>query len=467
MTITTTMTTTTNQCTNAALTQQNKPVENNVSADTDVVVLDIFSASKKNTNNNQCINDDAMKQPNNSVSVGINSDDNRRTTVDSTMLHDKLEQEDLTFVFDKIKHKLNKIHRRDNTVSVWSEERCSKALAGYIAFHKQDATIRVVDDYDVKDVWMTHMLFTREYAGFCDRIFGTFIHCNLQYPQLFGTQIVDHLKNTTTVLMDNNNDMDINMDNNMDDDDNEAESRQDRRRLTSQERVASLNMDALFVRMKHQFPKWSLEKHENVMNEYKRYLILILKHGNVAPSSDVDEVWHVHIWTSNKYASDCLTVLRRKFIHHAPEKKPGPKSRSAKSFQNTLVKYKAVFGETAPIEIWGGKTDRKTDRARCDLLPDHLASCQRSCDPEKLQFILTDADCGWSCDTSAGCDPWTPSCAECCGTLHKQATSTLVDCYEGCTPCFPGKEGNDWNKANDEEGCNHRCAVDCNDVERG
>ena len=119
MTITTTMTTTTNQCMNAALKQQSKPVENNVSADTDVVVLDIFSASKKNTTNNQCINDDAMKQSNNSVSVGINSDDNRRTTVDSTMLHDKLEQEDLTFVFDKIKHKLNKIHRRDNTVSVW------------------------------------------------------------------------------------------------------------------------------------------------------------------------------------------------------------------------------------------------------------------------------------------------------------------------------------------------------------
>ena len=72
--------------------------------------------------------------------------------IDKDTLQNKLEQEDLTFVFDKIKHKLNKIHRRDNTVSVWSEERCSKALAGYIAFHEQDATIRVVDDYDVKDV---------------------------------------------------------------------------------------------------------------------------------------------------------------------------------------------------------------------------------------------------------------------------------------------------------------------------
>ena len=342
MTITTsTTTTTTNQCMNTALTQQSKPVENNVSADTDIVVLDIFSASKKNTNN-QCINDDAMKQPNHSVSVGINSDDNRRTTVDSTMLHDKLEQEDLTFVFDKIKHKLNKIHRRDNTVSVWSEERCRKALAGYIAFHEQDATIRVVGDYDVKDVWMTHMLFTREYAGFCHRIFGTFIHCNLQYPQLFG-HTVDHMKNTTTILMDNNND------------DNEAEPTHDRCRLTSQERVASLNTDELLLRMQHQFPKWSLEKHENVMNEYKRYLILILEHGNVAPSSDVDEVWHTHIWTSSKYASDCLKVMKCRFIHHAPEKKPGPKSRSAKSFQNTLVKYKAVFGVAAPIEIWGMK----------------------------------------------------------------------------------------------------------------
>ena len=310
------------------------------------------------------------------------------------------------------------------------------------------------------------MLFTREYRGFCDRIFGTFIHCYLEYPQPFG-HTVDHLKNTT-------------MGNKV-----VAEPMHDRH-ASSQERVASLNTDTLLVKMMHQFPTWSLEKHENVMNEYKRYLILILEHGNVAPSSDVDEVWHTHIWTSNKYASDCLTVLRRKFIHHAPETKPGPKSRSAKSFQNTLVKYKAVFGVAAPIEIWGGNRTKKKKRKNknfTEVKPQTDDGCHYECKFTGLcgtfeclspnddimlgsltkSKVINLADCTWSCDDVGG----DPSCTESCGTLHKQATSTLVDCYEGCTPCFPGKEGNDWNKANDEEGCNHRCAVDCNDVERG
>ena len=82
-----------NQCTNAALKQQNTSVENNVSADTDVVVLDIFSASNKNINN-QSINDDAMKQSNNSDanSVGTNSDINR-STVDSTTFHENLDRQ--------------------------------------------------------------------------------------------------------------------------------------------------------------------------------------------------------------------------------------------------------------------------------------------------------------------------------------------------------------------------------------
>ena len=370
--------------------------------------------------------------------------------VEPKTIHEKLEQEDLTFVLDKIKHKLNKMHRRDNAVSVWSEERCNKALVGYIAFHEQDSAIRVVDDYDVKDVWLIHMLFTREYRGFCDRIFGTFIHCDLEYPQPFGHHTVDHLKNTT-------------MGNKV-----VAEPMHDRH-ASSQERVASLNTEILLVKMMHQFPTWSLERLKKAMNEYKRFLMLVLDYGNVAPSSDVDEVWHTHILTSRKYATDCLNVLGRKFIHHAPEKKPGPKSRSAKSFQNTLVQYKAVFGETAPIEIWGGKRNRKTDRARCDLLPDHLAGCH---DPagcygcsqtrNKKEYSYEEI-CGRDSDRAisladCACKPCSHDCL-----LHKQgALATLVDCYEGCTPCFPGKEGNDWNKADEIQDIH--C---CNDVERG
>ena len=228
--------------------------------------------------------------------------------------------------------------------------------------------------------------------------------------------------------------------------------------------------------MKRQFPSWTLKKHDQVTQEYKRYLILILTHGNVAPSSDVDEMWHTHIWSSRNYVHDCSQVLWRKFIHHAPERKPGPKSRSAKSFKNTLDKYKEVFGEAAPQDIWGKKrTTTKGSRMKKNLC--HKIDSNKREGTTNTFIIRVDEDCSWSCDSG---DPWTPSCAECCGNLYdglkisdctmeckdcnpcracvNLATSTLVDCYEGCTPCFPGKEGNDWNEAKNEE--NFR---DCDD----
>ena len=84
MSTTTSTNNSTNQCNNAALMQQNTSVENNVRFNTDVIVLDNFSASKKNISN-QCISDGATKQTSNSV--GINSDNNR-TTVESTTICD-------------------------------------------------------------------------------------------------------------------------------------------------------------------------------------------------------------------------------------------------------------------------------------------------------------------------------------------------------------------------------------------
>ena len=140
----------------------------------------------------------------------------------------------------------------------------------------------------------------------------------------------------------------------------------------------------------------------------ERYLILILTHGNVAPSSEVDEMWHTHIWSSRNYAHDCSQVLGRKFIHHAPERKPGPKSRSAKSFKNTLDKYKEVFGEAAPQDIWGKKRTKGFNKALME-----------NCSTDGSGYCKGCSACGSSCATNneALMDNCSGMCQSDCGPV--------------------------------------------------
>ena len=282
-----------------------------------------------------------------------------------------LEKESLDFVVDKIKHKLTKLHRKDNSVEVWSDERFVQARIGYNELLQQDSATRVLTDHDVKDFWLTHMLFTREYADFCRRIFGDFVHCNLICPQLFGAKSDDKLE-----MCNDQQDTQV------------CPTKIAVHTSSPQERVNTLNLEPIRDKMKRQFPSWTLKKHDDVTREYQRYLILILTHGNVAPSSEVDEMWHTHIWSSRNYAHDCSQVLGRKFIHHAPERKPGPKSGSAKSFKNTLDKYKEVFGEAAPQDIWGKKRTKGFNKA----LMENCSNCQ------DINCGKCDSDCSGTCE---------------------------------------------------------------------
>lgn len=63
---------------------------------------------------------------------------------------------------------------------------------------------------------------------------------------------------------------------------------------------------------------WEEPRTDEAILAYRQYLYLTQMFGKpIAPTSDVDEIWHQHILHTNKYALDCKKVFG-KFLHHLP-----------------------------------------------------------------------------------------------------------------------------------------------------
>lgn len=66
-------------------------------------------------------------------------------------------------------------------------------------------------------------------------------------------------------------------------------------------------------------PGWSAQHIERMAQAYKRFLILLARYPGVtiAPTRDIDTVWHTHILDTRKYAADCQHIFGE-FLHHYP-----------------------------------------------------------------------------------------------------------------------------------------------------
>ncbi len=64
---------------------------------------------------------------------------------------------------------------------------------------------------------------------------------------------------------------------------------------------------------------WLLEKAQRVEQEYRRWLFLQTQNieHSLVPTEDMDEMWHVHILDTKKYAADC-DMMFGEFLHHFP-----------------------------------------------------------------------------------------------------------------------------------------------------
>jgi len=65
---------------------------------------------------------------------------------------------------------------------------------------------------------------------------------------------------------------------------------------------------------------WSPEMAHIAVDYYRNFLWLLRKHGKnevLAPSSEVDEIWHHHILDTYKYHEDCHAIFGT-YLHHYP-----------------------------------------------------------------------------------------------------------------------------------------------------
>jgi hypothetical protein len=138
---------------------------------------------------------------------------------------------------------------------------------------------------------------------------------------------------------------------------------------------------------------WSEERCETAVNEYRRFLHLIVTYGSgkgLVPSKDVDEAWHAHILFTRQYARDCHAIHGR-FIHHNPivtrKETESDAHGGREGIARTLKLYAETFGE-APGAGWPTLADlklRKQDECdECSAIScrSQCPSCNAACDDD-------------------------------------------------------------------------------------
>ncbi len=111
---------------------------------------------------------------------------------------------------------------------------------------------------------------------------------------------------------------------------------------------------------------WSASHAARVIEDYKRFCFLAVTAPHpVTPSDAVDQAWHLHLTYSRDYWERfCPEVLGRP-LHHGPT--AGGDAEQARYFEqyaDTLKSYEAVFGETAPADLWPKASQRLLDDPR-------------------------------------------------------------------------------------------------------
>ena len=124
---------------------------------------------------------------------------------------------------------------------------------------------------------------------------------------------------------------------------------------------------------------WSRPYAFRVLEEYKRFLYLMLRAGHpVTPSDEVDQAWHLHLLYTRSYWEDLCRDIAGRPLHHGPTR--GGEAEGAKFhdwYERTKDSYERLFGEPPPGDIWPSSEKRfgdvqsfeRVNRARHWVLP--------------------------------------------------------------------------------------------------
>ncbi len=97
---------------------------------------------------------------------------------------------------------------------------------------------------------------------------------------------------------------------------------------------------------------WSQERTEEVLAEYRRFLILAATQNvSMTPSSIVDHAWHAHLEYTRAYWETLCGEILGEPLHHTPGE-PGEEGRFQQAYLETLDRYREVFGQVPPPTCW-------------------------------------------------------------------------------------------------------------------
>lgn len=109
--------------------------------------------------------------------------------------------------------------------------------------------------------------------------------------------------------------------------------------------------------------RWSPAYANRVIDEYKRFICLMVQAGHpVTPSDQVDQAWHLHLtYTRSYWDGLCQQVIGRP-LHHQPTQGGIAEARKFKEwYQRTLDSYRRIFGQAPPSDIWPDHVKRFGD----------------------------------------------------------------------------------------------------------
>lgn len=81
--------------------------------------------------------------------------------------------------------------------------------------------------------------------------------------------------------------------------------------------VIGVDLVKAYQYSEYQEKSWSLKDVEKALERYKKFLILAAKNKNIplAPTRDIDIMWHLHMLNPKVYHDDCMKLFGEIFDH--------------------------------------------------------------------------------------------------------------------------------------------------------
>ena len=111
---------------------------------------------------------------------------------------------------------------------------------------------------------------------------------------------------------------------------------------------------------------WSAAFAARVVHEYRRFLLLAATDESLTvPSDAVDQAWHLHLVDTHAYWDQLCSSVIGKALHHTPSRGGDAElEHHQRGYEATLLRYRSVFDQDAPEDIWPPTRDRFGARHR-------------------------------------------------------------------------------------------------------